>query len=248
LLADQHGLQPRRARRPPTHPQPRSTNRGGLTQGNSSVCLAVRKPQPTRIGRRAWGYPGHCDRLSLHVGRLRSVNWRMPSDSVQRGGPATHRSRGDVVRSVMLPVVRAPTSRRDRSAGRARSGRWLAEKTPVRNRAPGSSRSARAVATGPERALSRRWRRDPGGASSVRTTHRIGRPVPRGSRCYSFSVSAPRLPYEYCRTISACVGRAEWLHLGEISRTSATESGPLSTEYQRCQCHLGEFDRLTLFT
>src|SRR5664279_1727700 len=116
----------------------------------------------------------------------------------------------------MLPVVRAPTRRRDRSAGQARPGRWLAEKTPVRNRAPGSFRSARAVATGPERVRSRRWCRDPGGASSVRTTHRIGRPVPRGSRCGTLSVSTPRLAYEYCRTISAYLGRAEWLHLGEI--------------------------------
>ena len=149
-------------------------------------------------------------------------------------------SRRGVVRSFMLPVGRAPTRRRDRSAGQGRPGRWLAEKTPVRNRAPGSFRSARAGATGPERARSRRWCRDPGGASSVRITHRIGRPIPRGSRCGSLSVSAPRLPYEYCRTISACVGRVERLHLGEISRTSATDSGSLSNEHQRCQSHLGE--------
>ena len=35
----QHPLRPRQARRPPTHPQPRSTG-GGLTQGNSRTLLA----------------------------------------------------------------------------------------------------------------------------------------------------------------------------------------------------------------
>jgi len=125
----------------------------------------------------------------------------------------------------MPPVVRAPTRRRDRSAGQAGLGPWTAERTPVRNRVPGSFRSARGVATGPERARSRRWCRDPGGASSVRTTHRIGRRVPRGSRHGSLSISAPHQPYEsisaphqpyeYCRTIIVCVRRTEWLHLGE---------------------------------
>ena len=142
--------------------------------------------------------------------QLRMVVEESPEDS---GGAAT--SLGIFM---PLPVVQAPIDRQLRSPGQSGLDRHIAERTPARNRAPGSSRPARGVVTGPKSARSRWWCRDLVGASLVRTTHRIDRRAPRGSRHGSLSTSAPYLPYQYCRTNGACAGQTEWLHLGEISR------------------------------